>query len=237
MTEIPKVKPTQAEYFPKLKTIRNPPLQLWVRGAMGIQSIAPDAFHLATIGSRDANSEALKAMDTFLLDVFGVFHQYIADQSLVVISGLAEGMDGQAHLTALNADVPTTGVLFTPANRFYPASNIHIGGRILANQKPGNVIISEHAPIPDNQATPKDAEAPKRRNRIITGISEAVLVAGVHSTASGTKNAVRQAYEQGRPIYAISTTLAPAVERLFVGGFGAKMVRSAKELFDDLATK
>lgn len=237
MTEIPKVQPDQPEYFSRLKTVKNRPLQLWVRGAMGVQSIAPAAFHLATIGSRETTPEALTAMDTFLLDVFKVFNEYIADQSLVVISGLALGMDRRAHVTALNAHIPTTGVLFTPANRFFPKQNADLAKYILERQVPGNVIISEHAPIPDEQATPKDNEAPKERNRIITGISEAVVVAGVHSTASGTKNAVRQGYEQGRPIYTIAHTLAPAVEQMFVGSYGAKVVRSASEMFDDFGAK
>jgi predicted Rossmann fold nucleotide-binding protein DprA/Smf involved in DNA uptake len=168
MAEIYKVQPHQREYFSRLKTIQNCPPQLWVRGAMGVQSIAPDAFHLGTIGSRKTTPELFQAMDRY-------------------------------------AHVPTTGVLFTPVNRFYPKRNLDLEKYILERTVPGNVIISEHAPLPDNVPTPKDDEAPKHRNRVITGISNAILVAGVHTTASGTRNAARQGYNKVGPSVLLQT--------------------------------
>lgn len=225
--EIRQVTSQDSEYFPRLRGVTGAPSSLWVRGA----GIDASALHVAGIGSRRVHAEALVAVEKFFTDLIAVWSE-CHTQPLVLISGLALGVDAQVHRIALEHDVPTTGVLFTPINRMYPPENLGIARQILEQNTLGNAIVSEHAPVGDDVVVEKDSEAPKQRNRITVWSSDMVIVSGVYNTQSGTRNAVRQAHEQGRPVFLLPKTITPPVRSVFVGQYGARVVTSAREMLD-----
>jgi len=115
-----------------------------------------------------------------------------ARRGWVVISGLARGIDTAAHRGALLAGGRTLAVLGCGVNVAYPPENWRLAGQVRAN---GALVSEAH---PD---APPTATALMRRNRLIAGLSRAVIVVEAPDD-SGALHAARYAHAQGRPVFA-----------------------------------
>lgn len=214
-----------AEYPTLLKNTRRAPQALWVRGA-GVNN---DLFHLASIGSRVVEAEALAELAKFLGHVCRVYRD-VAQSPLVIVSGLALGVDTQSHKTALES-THTVGVLPTPINRMSPYQSITIAQEMLTQKERGTAIISEYGPVEPDQSYNK---YPKERNRIISGMSRALLVSGVSRENSGSINTVNHAYSEARSIFFLANTVTANIQRLLTLVYRAKEVSDPQQFVDTL---
>jgi DNA processing protein len=203
-------------YPPQLKQIADPPIALFIKG--NAESLLLP--QLAVVGSRNASQGGLNNAHAFCFD--------LAKKGLVITSGLATGVDAQAHQGAIDAAGKTIAVMGTGINTIYPKSNQKLA-KIIAEQ---GAVISE---LPFN--TPPNAYNFPRRNRIIAGLSLGTLVVEAASK-SGTLITARLSLENNRPVMAIPGTihnpLAKGCHLLIKQG--AKLVESAQDIFDELAS-
>lgn len=175
------ITPADPEYPPPLKAIYDPPLCLYVRGALE----AKDEQALAVVGTRRASHYGAAQAErlSFLA----------AKAGFTIVSGLARGIDTAAHRAALKAGGRTIAVLGGGMDRLYPPENRALAEEICA----GGALMTEF-PLgrePDRTTFPY-------RNRIVSGLSKGVLVveAGLNS---GAMNTAEQALEQGRSVMAV----------------------------------
>ncbi len=118
----------------------------------------------------------------------------LASRGIVVVSGLALGTDAIAHRAALDAHGTTIAVLAGGLSRITPMTNRQIGEDIIAT---GGAILSEYEPH-----EPPYLSRFLERNRIVSGISDAVLITEA-SSRSGTLNTARNALEQGKEVFVV----------------------------------
>lgn len=118
----------------------------------------------------------------------------LASRGIVIVSGMALGVDGIAHQAAINAGGVTIAVQANGLDRLYPSSHRQLGETII---KTGGAIISEYEP-----GTPGYPNQFLERNRIVSGLSDAILIteAAAHS---GTLNTASHALEQGREVFVV----------------------------------
>jgi len=174
--------PTDPRYPARLLEIYDPPLILYVRG----DAETLNKFGVAVVGTRHPTPYGVGVAERLSCD--------LAARGLVIISGMARGVDTAAHRGALNAHGKTVAIWGTGVDVTYPKENQKLADQILAT---GGAIVSEFplATFPAPQNFPI-------RNRIISGMSIGVLVieAGEYS---GTRVTARCALEQGRDVYAV----------------------------------
>lgn len=175
-------------YPQRLKEIGQPPPVLYIRG----EYLPDDLFAVAIVGTRRATPygrQITEELSTFL-----------AVNGMTVISGLARGVDAVAHQSTLKAGGRTIAVLGSGVDKIYPPEH-----RALAEQMmERGAIISDYAP-----GTPPDASNFPPRNRIISGLSLAVVVVEAGET-SGALITAEFAAEQGREVFAVpGSILAP----------------------------
>ena len=124
------------------------------------------------------------------------FASALAERGLVIVSGLALGVDALAHIACVEARGTTVAVLANPLPNIQPATNRSVAERILQS---GGAIISEHGP--DEHYTVGKWSF-LERNRIVAGISDAILITEAASQ-SGTINTAARALEQGKDVFVI----------------------------------
>lgn len=170
------------QYPAQLRAIPNPPPVLFGKGNWS----ACQNFSVAIVGSRKASLYGKKlAFD---------FAQQLANLGLVITSGLAAGIDTQAHLGCLSVAGTTIAVGGTGLALCYPKQNMELSEKIVAQS---GLLLTEFLPH-----TPPQAVNFPRRNRIISGLSLGVLV--VEAThRSGSLITARLANENGREVFAI----------------------------------
>jgi DNA processing protein len=169
-------------YPERLRHIPDPPAVLFVQGSLA----ALRGLSLGVVGSRRAPPSSLKDARAF--------SETFSRSGLVVVSGLAYGIDGAAHRGAVDAALPTVAVLGCGLDSIYPAAHHRLAQDLLAC---GGVLVSEH-PI---GVGIRPYYFPKR-NRIISGMSLGVLVV-VAEEKSGTLVSARHAVEQGRDVFVL----------------------------------
>lgn len=169
-----------SNYPVHLKEIYDPPLILFYQGNINLLQLPA----LAVVGSRMASPYGLQSVRKIIQELKG---------KLVIISGLARGIDTAAHKAALREGTPTIGVLGTGLNQVYPPENKRLQEYIGRHQ----LLISEYGP----NETAKPYHFPNR-NRIIAGLATAVLVAEAKAR-SGSLITADRGLEVGREIYAI----------------------------------
>jgi len=175
-------------YPSRLKEIDQPPPVLYVRG----EYLPEDAFAVALVGTRRVTPYGRQITEEIAA--------FLAANGMTVISGLARGVDAIAHTAALKAGGRTLGILGSGVDRIYPPEH-----RALAEQMmERGAIISDYAP-----GTPPEASNFPPRNRIISGLSLAVVVIEAGET-SGALITAEFAAEQGREVFAVpGSILAP----------------------------
>jgi DNA processing protein len=171
-----------ARYPARLKEIYDPPLALYVRGDAALLSLPG----LGVVGTRHPTPYGTGMAERLSND--------LASRGLVIVSGMARGVDTHAHRGALNGKGKTVAVWGTGIDVPYPRDNKRIAESIVAA---GGALVSEF-PV-GTFAAPQNFPI---RNRIISGLSLGVLVveAGEYS---GTRITARCALEQGRDIFAV----------------------------------
>lgn len=203
-----------AEYPPLLAAISDPPACLWTRGNRSILS----GVAVAVIGARHASHEGLIAAREIACD--------LARAGIVVVSGLARGVDAAAHRGALDANGKTIAVLGTGIDRVYPAENDALFEEIAAK----GLLVTEFAP----GSAPEEWHFP-RRNRIISGLSKAIVVVEAREK-SGSLITARLAADQGRDVMAVPGTIVGGRNRGANALLrdGAKLVESAVDILQEL---
>lgn len=180
MIELPRL---DDRFPPRLRAIFDPPRALYVRGAGDLSVLAQRS--VAVVGARSCSPYGAQ--------VARMLGRELAAAGLVVISGLARGVDGEAHRGALDASGPTVAVLGCGIDRDYPASNAQLSRRI----EEKGLVASEYEP----GVEPAPWRFPAR-NRIIAGLSEAVVVVEARER-SGALITADFALEEGREVLAV----------------------------------
>lgn len=203
-------------YPKKLLSIKEYPESLYCRG--NTELLKKNKI-VAIVGSRNCSEYGRKYAR--------LFAKNLAKENICVISGLATGIDSAAHDGSIGEEGKTIAVLGGGLNHIYPASNLWLFNKIKEN---GGLIISEH----EDDAETLISGFPKR-NRIITGIADAVLVIEA-CPRSGSKVSAEYAFKQGKKVYCIPMNLdnknsAGIIELI---DKGAKIVTSPRKLIKDL---
>jgi len=205
-------------YPERLREIYDPPPVLWVRGASSLLGRPA----IAIVGTRHPTPYGTGVAEMLARD--------LSARGMLVISGMARGIDSWAHKGALAARMPTLAVWGTGIDVVYPKENKKLAEEILAA---GGAIVSEvpMGTFPAPQNFP-------RRNRIISGLSLGVLVVEAGEN-SGTRVTARCAADQDRDLYAVpgnvtnknSWTPNTLIKQ------GAKLVATWEDVWEDLPSQ
>jgi len=204
--------------YPKiLKEIHNAPKQFYIRGSLP----KDHNLNFAIVGTRAA-SEYGKTL------AFKIAKE-LAELGFNIISGLALGIDTQAHLGALEGKGKTTAVMGSAIddNSIYPSENLNLVKKIISS---GGAVISEYEP-----GTKSEIWFFPERNRIIAGLSRGVLVVEAPEK-SGALITARAALEQNREVFAIPGSIfsknSYGTNTLIKSG--AKMVTAVDDILEEL---
>ena len=170
------------EYPQILRKIYSPPISLYIKGNKDILN----SYNIAIIGSREPSEYGIKAAKYFSYN--------LAKNNITIVSGLARGIDSISHLGAIASNGKTIAVVGNGLDIVYPRENDILAQEIINRE---GCIISEY-PI---GTRPERMNFPAR-NRIVSGISNSVLVIEAKKK-SGTLITVDFALEQGKNVYVI----------------------------------
>jgi DNA processing protein len=206
------------EYPERLKEIYDPPPVLWVRGDARLLSRPA----IAVVGTRHPTPYGSGVAEMLARD--------LAVRRLLILSGMARGIDSCAHKGALAARMPTVAVWGTGIDVVYPKENKKLAEEILAA---GGAIVSEvpMGTFPAPQNFP-------RRNRILSGLSIAMLVVEAAEN-SGTRVTARCAAEQNRDLFAVPgnvTSKGSWTPNTLIKQ-GAKLVATWEDVWEDLPSQ
>src|SRR5438046_2259304 len=174
---------TRGELPPLLRAIHDPPRRLYLRGAVGPDVLRQPA--VAVVGAR--------ACSPYGAQVARMLGRELAAAGVLVVSGLARGVDSEAHRGALETDGQTVAVLGCGIDRDYPAAHASLA-RAIAQRA---LLVSEYEP--------GIAPAPFRfpaRNRIVAGLCAATVVVEARER-SGALITADFALEEGREVFAV----------------------------------
>jgi DNA processing protein len=178
--------------FPSaLRAIFDAPAGLFLRGAAPAELLDQPA--VAVVGAR--------ACSPYGAQVARMLGRELAAAGLVVVSGLARGIDGEAHRGALEAGGPTVAVLGCGIDRDYPAAHAELARRIAAT----GLVVSEYAP----GVEPAPWRFPAR-NRIIAGLAAATVVVEARER-SGALITADLSLEEGREVFAVPGEITSAL--------------------------
>ncbi|MGH8182504.1 MAG: DNA-processing protein DprA [Rhodanobacteraceae bacterium] len=205
----------ESDFPPQLETIAQPPAALFVAG----DPAALLGPQVAIVGARSASALGLATARDFA--------RTLSHAGLTITSGMADGIDGAAHVAALDAGGTTVAVVGTGPDLVYPRKHRELAAKISEH----GAIVSEFPP--GTEARPDHFP---RRNRLIAGLALGTLVveAGLQS---GSLITARLAAEAGREVFAlpgsIHNPLAKGCHRLIREG--ARLVETASEVIEALA--
>jgi DNA processing protein len=210
------------DYPAPLLDIPDPPLMLYAMGQTAHLATLKADHALAIVGSRNPTPQGA--------DHAREFARSLAASGLTIVSGLALGVDGAAHEGALLGHAgkgpATIAIVGTGLDRVYPRQHRDLAHRIAQN----GLLLSEY-PL----GTPPLAPNFPRRNRLISGLSQATLVVEA-ALQSGSLITAKQALEQGRDVMAIPgsihATQSKGCHALIKQG--AKLVESAQDVLEEL---
>ncbi len=205
----------ESDDYPRLlKDIYNPPFVLYIRGQLAPQ----DDWALAVVGTRRATVYGKECTRTLV--------RGLVDNGLTVVSGLAYGIDTEAHKATVAAGGRTLAVLGSGVDIIYPSENKKLSQAIINS----GALISEY-PL---GTKPEGGNFPSR-NRIISGLSLGTLVVE-GAIQSGARITADNALEQGRDVFAVP---GPILRRSSAGPNyliqnGAKLVTHVNDILEEL---
>ena len=202
-------------YPPLLYHIANAPPLLCVKGNLALSELQP----VAIVGARNASAGGLKFARQLAAE--------LSEEGFIVVSGLARGIDTAAHEATPNGR--TVAVIAGGIDNVYPPENVELQNLIARN----GLLVTEMLP----GAVPRAEHFP-RRNRIISGMSRAIVVV-VAALRSGSLITARLAGEQGREVFAVpGSPLDPRAEgtnKLIRDG--ATLLTRASDVIEALQTE
>jgi DNA processing protein len=205
----------QKDYPNNLRKLAGAPKAIWVKGSIKVLN----SLCCAIVGSRKMTPYGQEVARSISFD--------LAAKGVTIVSGLARGVDTEAHKATLSAGGRTIAVLGCGLDRIYPPENSGLAKEIIEK---GGALVSEY-PL----GYPISASNFAARNRIISGLSGAVIV--VEGAAkSGTLLTASAAADQGRTVFAVPGPItAPlSVAPLFLLQNGARIFTTTQEVFDEL---
>lgn len=202
-----------AQYPSLLKEIPDPPPYLFVKG-----DLEKNSKNIAIVGSRNASNYGLLNSEKIA--------QKLAAHNIVIVSGMARGVDTKAHIGALSAQGKTIAVLGSGLLNIYPKENRKLFDQISQN----GAVVSEYnlntEPLPRNFPV---------RNRIISGISLGTVVVEA-ALKSGSLITARLAAEQNREVFAVPGNImsfkSSGTHSLIKQG--AKLVENISDILEEL---
>ena len=204
----------EEDYPRNLKEINDAPYVLYLRGKLK----SADRAAVAIVGSRK--------MTAYGREVTNRFSSELASLGITIVSGLARGVDTEAHKSALGAGGRTIAVVGSGLDNLYPPENTKLADE---TAKHGAVVTEYplgHPAVPLNFAA---------RNRIISGLSRAVLVVE-GAEKSGTLLTANHAASQGREVFAVPGQITSPLSGapLFLLKNGARLATSPKDILEEL---
>lgn len=202
------------EYPNLLRETYNPPWVLYARGDITLMN---NKRLLAVVGSRQATSYGKKSIE--------LLFPKLLDQQVVIVSGLALGIDALAHQTAINLKGSTIGIIAGGFNHLYPKENKRLAEEMMEK----HLIISEFPP----NTMPQKWHFPMR-NRIISGLCYGTLVIEAKKS-SGSLITANYAVQEGREVFAVpGHILSPnSVGTNELIQQGAKLVLTAEDILEE----
>jgi DNA processing protein len=216
MSSIIAVKQSHPYYPSRLLDLPDAPQEIYCLGNLEALKI----HSLGIVGSRQASKEGVATASYFA--------NAMVDQGLLVISGLAEGIDSAAHLGALQSKplLSTIAVCGTSLDRCYPRRNQHLfktiarQGLLISEYPPGSIIKPHFF---------------RQRNRLIAALSLGILVVEA-AIRSGSLTTAKYANDLGREVFAIPNSIhqpqAMGCHQLIKEG--AKLVGGPADIFEEL---
>lgn len=197
-----------------LKSIFKPPFVLFYKG--NIELLNSNNKKIAVIGSRENTNYGKNMTQKICKDLI--------NENIIIVSGLAKGIDSIAHQCCIENSGKTIAVLGNALNVTYPKGNENLYKRIEEN----GLIISEYPRnvMPDSFNFPQ-------RNRIIAGLCEGVVVIEAKEK-SGTMNTVSHALEDGKLIFCVpeQSNKNSGCNKLIKEG--AKLIENAQDILEEL---
>ncbi len=199
------------DYPERLNSIPNPPYALYVKGNI---KTAENEYSTSIVGTRN--------MSEYGMNMAYKIAYELASAGAAIVSGMALGVDGVAHVGALEANGDTIAVLGSGLDKVYPPAHRRLMG-IIAER---GALVSEYAP-----GTPPMSGNFPLRNRIISGLSRSTLVIE-GNTNSGSMLTAREAIRQGRDIFAIpgNVGVSNALGTNVLIRDGARVALSARDI-------
>ncbi len=216
MMKIKKTTPDKHEYLQPLTTISKPPENIFFLGTTPVIRMPS----VAIVGTRKPTA--------YGKEVARMFAYELAKKGVVIISGLALGIDSIAHRAALEAGGTTLAVLANSVDHIYPRNHKALAEQIVNS---GGAILSEYEP-------PCEARSYQflARNRIVSGLSDAVIIVEA-AQRSGTLSTAMHALEQGREVFVvpgnITSPLSAGCNALLKQG--ASPITEAKDVLEVIA--
>lgn len=207
------IKKTDSEYPQRLLRIKNPPKKIYVQGDYTL--LSKDS--IAIVGSRNCTSYGRKYAFEFA--------EQLSKNNICIVSGLATGIDGEAHLGSINQRGRTIAVIGSGFEHIFPEEHVNLYNQIL---KCGGCIVSEYEP-----SRKADLTTFPQRNRIISGLAMGTLVveAGYRSGSSIT---AKYTIEEQKPLFCIPSNIdskqGVGTNRLLKQG--AVLVTSPKDILE-----
>ena len=201
-----------SEYPEELLWMHNPPVLLFYSGNIDLLKHPK----IAVVGSRSCSRTGIQSVEKIINEL---------NNELIVVSGLAKGIDAAAHYAAIRNGGKTIGVIGTGLDVFYPRSNKQLQKYMSGS----HLVLTEYGP----GQSPQKHHFPER-NRIIAGLSRAVIVAEARMR-SGSLITCERAMEEGRDVFAIPGSIldgrSDGCHHLIQEG--AKLVTSGKDVLDE----
>lgn len=212
---------TDNEYPKLLAQSKNPPFILYIKGTFRFN----DLNHLSTVGV-----VGTRKITSYGREVTQLLTNELVQAGCAIVSGLAFGVDAVAHKSAIDSGGKTIAVLGSGIDICHPTTNLPLYNSIIQGH---GAIVSEY-PLGE---PPSKGSFPSR-NRIIAGLSQAVVVTE-GAEDSGALITASNAASLQRPVFAVP---GPITSRLSKGPFkllqkGAKLVTSAEDILDELGLK
>lgn len=213
--EIFQINLSDYDYLRDLPHIPDPPKKLFIRGKLPEKRVKTAAI----VGTRKPSAYGREIATKIASEC--------AKNGIVVVSGLALGIDSIAHRAAIDSGGKTIAILANGVDKIYPRSHEDLGQRILQTN---GAILSEY---PNN--TPARPWQFLARNRIVSGLADAVVIIEAASR-SGTLSTANHALDQGKEIFAvpgnITSPLSAGCNQLIKNG--ANPLTSVEDLLDFL---